>query len=62
MLRAHGAAEAYVGSATVGVSSSLDVHAGSSLGVSTGVLSVSVEGGGGRGGGVGALSVRIGRA
>ena len=45
MLRAPGAAEAYVGSAMVGVSSSLDVHAGSSLGVSTGVLSVSVEGG-----------------
>ena len=45
VLRAPGAAEAYVGSATVGVSTSLDVHAGSSLGVSTGVLSLSVEGG-----------------
>ena len=40
-----GRAEAYVGSGVVGVSSSLDVHAGSSLGVSTGVLSLSVEGG-----------------
>ena len=45
VLRAPGAAEAYVGSAMVGVSTSLDVHAGSSLGVSTGVLSLSVEGG-----------------
>ena len=44
-VRADGAAEAYVRSATVGVSSSLDVHAGSSLGLSTGVLSLSVEGG-----------------
>ena len=34
-----------MGSAVVGVSASLDVHAGSSLGVSTGVLSLSVEGG-----------------
>ena len=34
-----------MGSGVVGVSSSLAVHAGSSLGVSTGVLSVSVEGG-----------------
>ena len=34
-----------MGSGVVGVSSSLAVHAGSSLGVSTGVLSLSVEGG-----------------
>ena len=45
VLRAPGAAEAYMGSGVVGVSSSLAVHAGSSLGVSTGVLSLSVEGG-----------------
>ena len=45
MLRAPGAAEAYVGMRDLGVSTSLDVHAGSSLGVSTGVLSLSVEGG-----------------
>ena len=45
VLRADGSAEAYMGSGVVGVSSSLAVHAGSSLGVSTGVLSLSVEGG-----------------
>ena len=43
-MRAPGSAEAYVGSGVVGASSSLAVHAGSSLGVSTGLLSVSVEG------------------
>ena len=45
VLRSDGIGEAYMGSGVVGVSSSLSVHAGSSLGVSTGVLSLSVEGG-----------------
>ena len=45
VVRVDGSAEAYMGSGVVGVSSSLAVHAGSSLGVSTGVLSLSVEGG-----------------
>ncbi|MEC9436570.1 MAG: hypothetical protein VYD94_04490, partial [Thermoproteota archaeon] len=44
VMRAPGSAEAYVGSGVIGASSSLAVHAGSSLGVSTGLLSVSVEG------------------
>ena len=44
VMRAPGCAEAYVGSGVIGASSSLAVHAGSSLGVSTGLLSVSVEG------------------
>ena len=35
-VRADGAVEAYVGSAVLGVSSSVEVHAGQSLGVSTG--------------------------
>ena len=38
-------ASLFAESGTLGILSSLAVHAGSSLGVSTGVLSVSVEGG-----------------
>ena len=45
VVRALGARRRTWGARVVGVSSSLAVHAGSSLGVSTGVLSLSVEGG-----------------